>query len=179
MAAPIRPATVKTRGKDDWTFVPTIATITAPTLAEITAAGSLRISCFLFASSAQPTQSTNLVSANKRICDTQTYQVVGDTSLAGGELHYSIDPQASGASDALKAWTTLGGELGGVTGFLARRLAIAMATDHAVGQFFSIYPIELSPGLITTEGDDEAAEASVTQTFAITGPIARRVALVA
>lgn len=167
MVAPIRPTKAKAYGRDKWAFVPTIAAVGAPTLLEVNGASSLDITCMLFDSTARPSQSTNLVTSPKRVCDTTVYQQVGDTTYAGGEIRYSLDPQAAAASDGKKAFEKFPA---GTQGFLVRRLGIAYSTDFATGQFVDVYPVEFGPAMPTTEGDAESAEVAVLQTFAITGP---------
>lgn len=167
MAAPIRPASAKTYGAEKWVFVPTIADTDAPTVAEVTAVSGLDISCYLFGDSGRPTQSTNRVTAQRRICDTAVYERIGDTTYAGGELLYALDPQAAAGSDGKKAWETLPA---GTTGYLVRRFGLPVATDFAAGQFVDAFPVELGPAMPTASGDGEAGEVAATQAFAVTGP---------
>lgn len=175
MAAPIRPASTKAYGREKWAFVPAIANVTAPALTEVNAASALDISCYLFADSGKPAQSTNRATKTRRVCDTVQYEQIGDTSVTGGELSYAVDPQASAGSDGKKALEKLAE---GTTGFLVRRLGIAVATDFAAGQFVDVFPIEVGPPMPTTVGDGEASEVGITQTFAVTGPPAYLKALV-
>jgi hypothetical protein len=98
--------------------------------------------------SAKPSQSSNQVQRNKRWCDTVVYQSVGNTTIAGGELQYVINPQATAGADAEAAWTTLGGATGGVTGFLVYRYGVGQLglADFATGQFVSVFPVEPRSG---------------------------------
>lgn len=165
MAAPIRPASSKSFGREKWVFVPTIASIAAPTAAEVTAGTALDISCYLYESSARPGASTNLVERERRICDTTTFQQVGTTTYSGGEMVASLDPQAAALSDGKKAWEKFPE---GTTGYLVRRLGVAVATDLASGQFVDVFPVEFGVPVPTTTGDGESRENSFTVTFAIT-----------
>lgn len=167
MAAPIRPASSKAYGREKWVYVPTIANTSAPTVAEVTAVSVLDISCYLYESSARPTGSTNLVDRERRICDTTTFQQVGTTTYAGGEMVASLDPQAAALSDGKKAWEKFPE---GTTGYLVRRLGTVVATDLAAGQFVDVYPVEFGAPIPGTVGDGESRENSFTSTFAITGP---------
>lgn len=177
MAAPIRPASTKAYGREKWTFVATIASATlAPAVAEVNAASSLDVSCTLFDSSGRPSQSTNLVTKQKRVCDTTQYQQVGDTTVAGGEIRYAIDTQATAGSDAKKTYEKFAE---GTTGFMVQRLGIPVATDIAAGQFVTVYPVEFGPALPGKEGDGESAEVGIVQTMAVTGPPARLIAVLA
>jgi hypothetical protein len=176
MAAPIRPASSKAYGREKWQFVPTLSSTTAPSLAQVNAVTALDISCYLFESSARPTGSTNLVDRERRVCDTQTFQQIGTTSFAGGEMIAALDPQAVAASDGKKAWEKFPE---GTTGYLVRRLGIDVNTDFAVGQFVDVFPVEFGVPVPGTTGDGESRENSFTSTFAITGPPSFVKALVA
>jgi hypothetical protein len=176
MTAPIRPTSSKAYGNEKWAWVPAIAAILTPAIAEVTAAGGLDISCMLFSDTGKPAQSTNLVSRARRVCDTKTYQQVGSTSYTGGEMHASFDPQGAAASNGVKAWEKFPE---GTLGFLVRRLGILAATDFSVGQFVDAFPVEFGPPFPYVQGDDEAAENAFMSTFAITGPPALKVAITA
>lgn len=165
MAAPIRPPSAKAYGREKWAYVPTVANINAPTLAELNAAAGLDISCYLFDSSTRPTQNTNLVTKERRVCDTKQFQQVGNTDPTGGEITYALDPQAAALSDGKKAWEKIGA---GATGFLVRRLGIDVNTDFAAGQFVDVFPVEFGPSMPIKVGDGEAAEVGATASFAIT-----------
>lgn len=165
MAAPIRPASSKAYGREKWVYVPTIANVNAPTVAEVTAGTVLDITCYLFESSARPTGSTNLVERERRICDTTTFQQVGSTTYAGGEMVASLDPQAAALSDGKKAWEKFPE---GTTGYLVRRLGLDRNTDLAAAQFVDVFPVEFGVPMPGTVGDGESRENSFTSTFAIT-----------
>lgn len=167
MTAPVRPASVKAFQREKWAFVPTMASQTAPTAAEVNAAGSLDISCYLFESSGRPTRNTNLVTRARRICDGALYQQVGQGTYQGGQLNYMLDPQAAPASAGRKAWDTMPG---GTVGFLVRRLGIDVQTNFIATDKVDVFPVEFDAPMPTTEGSDDAAECAATQTFAITGP---------
>lgn len=175
MAAPIRPASSKAYGREKWSFVPAIADISAPTVAEVTAATALDISCYLFDSSTRPGQSTNLVTKERRICDTKQFQQVGDTNPSGGEITYALDPQAASGSDGKKAWEAL---VDGGTGYLVRRLGVDVDTDFTTGQFVDVFPVEFGPSMPTTVGDGESRENGAVSSFAVTSDPAYVVAIV-
>lgn len=176
MAAPIRPTSVKAYGREKWVFVPTIASIAAPTISEVNAAGGLDISCMLFSSTGKPSQNTNLVERERRICDTVTYQQIGTTTYAGGEMLAAFDQQGAAASNGVKAWEKFPE---GTAGYLVRRLGIAVATDMAAAQFVDVFPVEFGPPMPIVQGDGESSEVGFTSTFAITGPPAFKVAIAA
>lgn len=176
MVAPLRPASVKAFQREKWVWVPAIANIAAPTIAEITAVAGLDISCMLFDSTARPTKNTNLVTRERRICDGAVYQQIGTTTYEGGQMLGAFNPQGAAASDGVKAWEKFPA---GTTGFLVRRLGIDVNTDMATGQFVDPFPVEFDEPFPTTAGDGEAAEAAFMSTFAITGPPAFKKAIVA
>lgn len=176
MAAPIRPASAKAFKREKWLWVPAIADITAPTVAELAAATGLDISCYLFDSTARPSKNTNAVTKERRICDGEQYEQIGITTYSGGELTYAVDPQAVAGSDGKKAWEKF---VAGATGFLVRRLAIDVDTDVAAGQFVDTMPAEVGPSMPTLVGEGEAAEVAGSATYVITGPPAWIKAVVA
>ena len=175
MPAPIKPAATRAHGREKWVFVPTIANTSAPTVLEVTAASVLDMSCYFYAETGRPTQTTNRVTRPKRVCDTVTYEQIGDTSYAGGDALYSFNPQAAAASDGKKAYEKFPE---GTTGFMVRRLGIDVDTDLAAGQFVDVFPVEFGPAMPTTTGDAEAAEVAVMQSFAISAQPTFTVALV-
>ena len=167
MTAPVRPNATKQYLRDKWVFVPTLTSTTAPSLAELNAASALDVTKMLCASSARPTQSTNLATAPKRLGDGVTYEFVGETSLTLGELRYSFNPQGVALSNEVKAYEKF---VPGTTGWMVNRLGIDRDTDLALGQFISGYPVEFGEQQETPEGDAEGAEVGIVQTVAITGP---------
>lgn len=176
MTAPIRPASAKAFTREKWVYVATIASQSAPTVAEVTAGTVLDISCYLFDTSANPTQNTNLVEKVRRICDGAIYQQIGTTTYSGGEMLYALQPQAAALSNGKKAWEKFPS---GTTGYLVRRFDVDVNTDLAAGQFIDVFPVEFGPQMPVKVGDGEAAEVGVTQTFAITGPPSFVVAIAA
>lgn len=176
MTEPLRPAATKTYGKENWVFVPTIASATlAPTAAEYTAGTD--ISRIVFADGAPaPTQATNRASASRRYADTEQYEFIGSTQYTGGDIVYQFGPQGAAASDAVKLWETIPT---GTTGFLVRRMGIARATAGAAGQFVDIFPVEFGPSMPVDHGDAEASEAAAMATFAVTSAPAFKKAILA
>lgn len=176
MAAPINPGATKAFGKEKWVFVPTIADKNAPSVAVVNGATSLDVSCFLYDDFTRPTQSTNVVTRKRRICDTVQYQQIGVTTYGSGEMQYSVDPQAAALSNGKLAYEKFPA---GTVGFLLRRLGIDVATDLAIGQFVDVFPVEFGPPLPGIMGDGETAEVGVSNTYAITSAPAFTKALVA
>ena len=174
--AVIRPTPAKTFTKDNWIFVPTIAAQGAPTAAEVNAAGSLDITLMLFTDgTAAPSKSTNRVQRQRRWGDGQSYEQIGLSSITGGTMLFALDPQAAAGSNGKKAWEKF---VVGTTGFLVRRMAIAIATTPVATNFVDVFPVEYDQPFPTTSGDGEAAEAAFASEYAITGPPSFNVAIV-
>lgn len=174
MAAPIRPAATKAYLRDKWIFVTALADPSAPTALELTGASALDVTKMFFASSARPSQSTNLARAPKRLGDAETYEFVGESQSTFGEVRYSFDPQGAAASDGKKAFEKFPA---GTTGYLVNRLGLPQDTDVIAGQFVTAYPVEFGPQVETKEGDGEGAEVAIVQTVAQTGPKSLNVAV--
>lgn len=167
MAEPLRPTPAKLYGRENWIFVTTLASASAPTATELNAASSLDITRIVFSDGApSPSQSTNLVEQNRRFGDTVMTQFVGTTTYAGGEMTYALDPQSAAASDPKKLWEKIPA---GTTGYLVRRQNVARATAPAAGQFVDVFPVEFGPSMPTRSGDGESAEGAAVCTFAVTG----------
>lgn len=180
MAEPLRPTPAKTHGRTNWIFIPSIASATlAPTVAEITAASALDITRIAFAGATPELGSTtNRVRQDRRAGDTESYEFIGETSFEGGEVVMALDPAAAALSDGKKAWEKFGA--GSVTGFVAKRQNVPRATAPAAGQFLSVVmPAEFGIGVPVEQGDGEAAQAAFRCSFAVTGPPAFVVAILA
>ena len=166
--APLRPTGTKAYLRDKWVFVPTgTYNPDSPSLAILNAASALDVSKMFFASSALPSQSTNLARAPKRIGDAETYEFVGETNPSFGEARYSFNPQGAAASTGKLAYEKFPA---GTAGFMVNRLGLDRDTDLATGQFVTSYPVEFGPQQETREGDAEGAEVAIVQTIAQTGP---------
>lgn len=181
MPEPMRQAAAKLYGRENWDFVPTIASATlAPTVAEASGASSLDITNTVFADgSPNPTKNTNVVDQQRRFGDTIIGQFVGTTTFGGGEITYAYDPQGAAASNPVKLWEKWLNSSGTVTGFLVRRQNVPKATAFTAGQFVDVYPVEIGPSMPGKSGDGEAAEGAATCTFAITSQPQFKVAILA
>jgi hypothetical protein len=179
MPEPLRPSAAKIYQRENWIFVPTIADVSlAPTVAEATAASALDITNMVFADAApNPQQTTQMVKQDKRLGDAVTYEFVGDSEITGGECVMSFNSQAAALSDAVKAWEKFAA--GGVTGFMVNRLNVPKATDVTAGQFVHVYPAEFGPFAPAKKGEGAAGQEAMTGSWAITGPPAYKVAVLA
>ena len=166
MAEPIRPNATKTFGRENWVLIPTVANINAITATEWNAASSLDITRIAFASTGKPAQSTNRVTAERRLGDTKQYESIGTSSVTGGDLIYAFADQAAAASDGKKLFEMIPE---GSTAVLAQRRGVARAVTAVSGQFYNAYPVEFGPSFPADAGDAEAAESAMSAAFAVTG----------
>ena len=177
MPAPTRPTATKAYLREKVVFVPTgTYNPDTPSAALLVGATALDVTKMLFASSARPSQSTNLARAPKRLGDGESYEFVGESTATVGEMRYSFDPQAAALSAGKKAYEKFPA---GTTGYLVFRYGIDRDTDIATSQFVTSYPVEFGPQQETMEGDGEGAEVAIVQTVAQTGPKSLNKAVVA
>lgn len=169
MAEPLRPAATKTHGRSNWILVFTYANIAALTALEVNNAASLDVTRILFASSGKPTQTTNRVSAERRMGDTEVFEFIGDTSVTGGDILYAFADQLAVGSDGKKLFEVIPA---GTTAALVWRRGIPRATAAAAGQFYHAMPVEFGPSFPAEAGDAESSEAAMSATVAVTGPVA-------
>lgn len=176
---PLRPAPAKTHGRENWIFIPTIASAAlAPTVAEATAASALDITNMLFAG-AEPSvnRTTERVRQDRRAGDTDSYEFIGENSYEGGDVVMAYSPQGAAASDGKKAWEKFPA---GTTGFIAKREDIAKATNITAGQRLPyVIPVEFGQPVPMKQGEGAAAQSAFGSTFAITGKPAFDVAVLA
>lgn len=179
MAEPLRPAAAKTFGRENWIYIPTIASATlAPTVAEINAASGMDITRIAF-SGGEPTfnASTNRVKLDRRAGDTEAFEFIGETSYEGGEVMMQFSPQVAAGADGKKAIEKF---VSGLTGYFAKREDISRSTTPAAGQFLSwVVPIECGPPLPSKQGDAEAAQGAFKTTYAVTSTPAVNIAILA
>ena len=176
MAEPLRPAATKLHGRQNYILVFDYADINAITVAEATATSSIDVTRILFADTGKPAQSTNRVTAQRRLGDETTYEYIGDSQITGGDMLYAFADQAPAGDDGKKLFEALPA---GTTAALVQRKGVARAVDVTAGQFYNAYPVEFGPSFPADEGDAEAAESAMTCAFAVTGPVAINKAIAA
>lgn len=175
MTAPTRPAGVKTFGKQNWIFVPTIASQAAPTATEINSASGLDLSGYIYAEEFEGANvDTTRVSAPRRVSDTVIYEGIGTSTWTMSDLVYSFDPQAAALSNGKKAYEKL---TEGTSGYLVRRFGVDRNTTPAAGQFVSVFPVTFGPQVEDEVGDGENAEVAIRQSVAITNAPSTNVAI--
>jgi hypothetical protein len=179
MPEPLRPAPAKLYTRENWFFVPTIASETlAPTVAEMTAAAALDLTNMVYAETApNPETSTEMVKQERRLGDDVNYEYVGPQEITGGQITMSFDQQGAALSDSVKAWEKF--SPGGVTGFMVNRQNVPKATDVTAGQFLHVYPAEVSKAVPARQGEGPSAEGAMICAWAVTGRPAYKVAVLA
>lgn len=165
----IFPEGVRVRGKTTLLWCAAIADPTAPSLAtDLTGAGTLDISCFVYADSWNPAQEQNKGEAPLRLCTDVTIDQFGNRKYTLPDLSYIIDPQGAAASDGVKAFETL---VPDTTGFIVERLGLSAQTAAlAIGQFVNVWPVQLGAQLQTGDRSDEFAEFTVMQPIRVSDP---------
>lgn len=176
MAEPIRPASTPLYGRDNWFLLPSVADLSAITVAEMTAATALDISRIAFRETGKPAQTTNRPTAAPRLADTQLFESIGQSTVTGGDLLYAFADQAEAESDGKKLYELIPE---GSTKVLVNRRGILRSVAPAAGQFVNAYPVQFGPSFPADAGADESAESAMTAAFAVTGLPAINKALVA
>lgn len=152
MAAPLKPQKVTANGKDTWWWIPAVADIKLPKLAEVNAVSGLNITCFLLAEQEGVTGTAEKVRLARLLCETTTTEGLGERTWSLADLMGVFDPQAAAGSLGKKAWELF---KDGNSGFLGRRQGVKSLTDAAAttGQFIDIFQVEVAeatPGKTAT-----------------------------
>lgn len=171
----IKPPLVRSFGNDSWFWVPAIADTDSPTLLEINAATGYNLSCQVFGDQGQPDATTAKVQLPRLNCETETYEVNGETNHTAPDFMVSFQPQAAAASDGKKAWEAMT-DL--EAGFLVRRQGKAATTDPAAGEFVDIWPAQLGVKVPTRTSADAGGVYAFKVGVSITGQPAFNKALV-
>lgn len=176
MAAPIKPALTRAYGNESWVFVPTIANVTAPTIAEINAASGMNISCVLFGDQESVSATTEKVQLPRRMCETEVAESNGATSWTFPDLLYQFDPQAAPGSDGKKAKETL---IAGSDGYLVQRLGVTSTDDFAATQRVNVFPVELAAQVVVKTSNDANGVVAIRQAVSMRNTPTIDVAIVA
>lgn len=138
----------------------------APSLAALTGAGALDLSCFLYGWA--PAAEANKGAAPRRLCSKREFEKFGATTESIGDLQYTVDPQAAEGEDGKKAYEML---TEGTAGYLTERLGKdAQEEDFATGDFVIVRPVLFGPQIITGDPTDEFSEFTVNQPVAVQAP---------
>jgi hypothetical protein len=151
-------------------FVPAIANTSAPTVAELTAAGVVDVSCYLTSDGWTPSLSEQVVS-DERLCSTQIFEQPG-RKTDSLDVVYIDNTNSANAATFNKAADTLSE---GAAGYMVVRRGIPYATAIAAGQKVTVYPVA---AMTQNELPAEANSVSkIGQKLAVTGAVKRRVAV--
>lgn len=164
MAAPITPAFVRAYGNEAWVWVNTIAVITAPTQAELRAAGGFNLTGVLFGDQEGASATTEKVTLPRRMTETVQFEANGATTWTMADLLYGISPQAAAGADGKKAFEALAPE---ETGFLVQRFGIVGTTDFTTGDFVNIFPCQVAAQAIVKTSADANGVVAVRQAVSI------------
>jgi len=166
------PSALKAEGNSKVVFVPTLASPTAITVAEVT--GGLDVSNFITGGNWQP-GADQAKGDDRRHGSKETFEQLGRTKRTIADLVYVSDPQAAAADPDNEAYETF---VEGTTGYFLHRLGIDVDTAAAIGQKWNKYPVELGAQVDTPiAADDEFAKLTTTQAVAVTGPVQRGIVL--
>ena len=176
MAVTIPPG-VKAEGNLKVAYVPTIADLTAPTVAELTAVGALDVSFFITGGNFKPS-GEQARGDDRRVGSKQTFERLGREKSTIDDIIYVADPQAAAAAAANKAMELFQAD---VTGFFVVRYGLdAESVDFAAAQKVDIWPIEFGVQNKTQLAEnDEFALITITQGVAVTGIVKKDVAIAA
>lgn len=176
MGVPIKPALSRAFGNDSWLFVPAIADKNAPTLAEIQASAGFNLSCTTFGDQDGFSATTAKVQLPRRNCETETYEVNGETNYAMADLMIAFRPQDAAGEDGKKAWEAMDDY---AEGFLVRRQGKKATTDIETGDFCDVVPIALGVKVPTKTGNGADGVYAFTQSASISDAPAWNKAVVA
>ncbi|GAB3376219.1 phage tail tube protein [Amycolatopsis echigonensis] len=118
-------------GNNKVTFVPVLANIAAPTVAELT--GGTSLECLIMADGLDISTDEAAITASK-LCDTIDAEQPGRAKTT---IKLTCVRKDVPAEDI--AWTLL---QRGLTGYLAVRRGIPVATGYATGQKVEVYPVK-------------------------------------
>lgn len=177
MSVPIKPALKRAFARDRWYWVPAVADTSEPTVAEVTAASGFNLSCSLFGDSQDGFDATtDKVTLPRRNCETDVFQVNGNTTHTAPDLMISFQPQADSGDDGKKAWEAMD-DL--ADGFLIRVQDVDPNVDTVAGDFVDVVPASLGVKVPTKTGNGADGVYAFKVPASITDTPAYNVAVVA
>lgn len=150
-------------------WVPTLADPTAPTVAELTAAGVVDVSCYLTADGWSPGMDEQVIS-DDRLCSVQTFEQPGRSSRTLS-VKYIENP---GSATDNKAYTTF---TPGTSGFLVQRRGKPFDTAFAAADVVDVWPA--TTGKYDPQPPEANSVLKVAQKMFITGTVEQNVAVTA
>lgn len=160
------PEGVSALGNESVIFVPALADQDAPTVAELTDAAAVNLSCALRGFS--PTSEQASVQ-DVRLCTREAAETPGRVSNSIDDVTYVYDPQNLEDPDnahyaALKS---------GTKGFLVDRRGLDARTEAiAAGQIVDVYPVEMgAQRRVAVDPGADGAKFEIVQKPFVTGPV--------
>lgn len=163
------PSSVVADGAMRFDWVPAIANVLAPTLAELNAAGSVALSCY-FTGVNLGTEQASIT--DDRLCSRDTFEKPGRISDSL-EPTYVYTPQDLDADDN-RAYATLRQD---TNGFMVARWGVDFETPFEAGQLLDLYPVTC--GAQRKLPGEANSTLKVTQKMFIRARVRRDVAIVA
>lgn len=129
-----QPASIPADGNLKALWVPVIAVVTAPTVAELTSGSVRDLSCYLTAEGLTPATEEQTIT-DDRLCSRQTYERRGrfQDSL---DIAYIYNPTSAGDNLAYSTMTP------GTLGYIVLRWGVAYETAIAAAQVVDVLPAE-------------------------------------
>lgn len=170
------PEGVSAEGNIKVTFVPTLTSLTAPTVAELSGTGTVDLSCYI--TSEFGVSREQATGEDRRLCSKEVFQALGRVTNDIPATEYVYDPQAASSSPSNKAYETL---KKGVKGYLVIRYGLdARTVAYAAAQKVDIVPIECGVQVkLGNQGADEFAKLRIQQKFSVRGPMSEDAAVAA
>lgn len=154
MSVPVKPALKRSYARNRWVWVPAIANPAAPTIAEITAVTGFNLSCSVFGDTQDGFDATtDKVTLPRRNCETDVFQVNGNTTHSAPDFIVSFDPQADAGDDGKLAWEAMD-DLS--DGFLVRGQDLDPMVDFVTGDFIDVVPAGLGVKVPMQTANDAA-----------------------
>lgn len=125
------------RGKGTVLFVPAIAAITAPKVAELTAAAALNMSCILYEFEVTLDQAAI---EKPKYCSVTMPTRPGTAKYSISDITYDYDPQNITSADPYKHYAALAP---GTQGYLVDRRGLLPSVAPAAAQIVDVYPVVL------------------------------------
>jgi hypothetical protein len=112
------------------------------------------------------------VTAPARLCTTEQFQELGNTTYEVADLQYVYDPQAASSARTRTRRRPLLVE--GTEVYIVERLGLAGRrrdpVDYAAGQYVNVYHVRLGKQNRVRQGDAEAAVFAITQSAILIDP---------
>lgn len=162
------PEWVAAEGNVKAVFVPTVADLSAPSIAIVNA--GVDVSCYLMPDWDGPGGTQNK-GEQRRFCSKETFDVLGRIKRNVAALSYTYLPQELGTPGAPgnEVYEALAQ---GNTGVLVVGYGLDPADPFAIGDVADLIPVECGFQMKPARGADEFAPLIVTQELGVTGAVA-------